>query len=119
MTIETQVTLLIGMAIATLFAVFTKYTLDIIEYVKSKSKASGYGWAVNMAIEAGCEMAEKMFQSGEGQKKLEFVLQYAEDEAKRMGIKFDKVQATEIINKYVEDVINAARKVTDEEVKQG
>ena len=115
MNIETQTTLLIGMAIATLFAAFTKYTLDIIAHIRKNAKASGYGWAVDMAIEAGCEMAEKMFKSGEGQQKLNFVLQYAADEAARMGIKFDKVKAIESINKYVNDVINKTRKDVDEE----
>lgn len=69
-----------------------------------------YHFAVDFAIEIACTLAEKLFESGEGQKKLEFAVEYVVGMAKQYGITLDEKAIIDAINKYVEEVINAGRK---------
>jgi hypothetical protein len=110
MTLETQITVLISLAVAALLTVTAKYLIDIIQTLKKNVKTTNLGWMIEMTIEAGCLLAEKMFKSGEGQKKLAFVLNYVKSEAQRLGINIDMVEVTNLINKFVDEVINEGKK---------
>ena len=112
MTIENQLSILIGLAIAALISFIGKSVVDSIAKLKNFYKKGEYSWAIDMTIEAACLLAEKMFKSGEGKKKLEFVLNYVKTEALRMGVDIDMVEVTNKINKFVDEVINAVK--TDE-----
>ena len=110
MTLETQITVLISLAVAALLTVTAKYLIDIIQTLKKNVKTTNLGWMIEMTIEAGCLLAEKMFKSGEGQQKLGFVLNYVKMEALRMGITVDTTEVIRLINKFVDDVINEGKK---------
>lgn len=110
MGLETQITILITLAVGAALAVLTKYSIEIWQMVRKNIKTNQYGWMIELTVEAGCLLAEKLFKSGEGQKKLAFVLNYVKTEAQRMGVNIDMVEVTNMINKFVDDVINEGKK---------
>jgi len=80
----------------------------IAEYRKLKD--SPYGDYFKILVGALADAAEKWYDGpAQGKAKLEWVLEQAAQEAAKMGIPFDAVAVTALIEEYVDKVINAGK----------
>jgi len=78
-----------------------------------KLKDSKYGPYFKILIGALCDAAEQWYEGpDQGKAKLEWVLTQAAQEAAKLGIPFDAVAVTAVVEDYVTKVINAGQDKT-------
>ena len=78
-----------------------------------EAKTSPYGEYFKFIVGAICDAAEIAFDGpGRGKEKFEWVMNLLAEECATQGIIFDAVAVSQLVEKYVDEIINAGRDKT-------
>lgn len=97
-----------------LLTVLLGYIVVGLSNLRNLMKARNQEFVLDFFIQALCDAAELMFDGkGRGKEKLAWVLGLVEKECGKRNIHFDVVAVTDVIEKFVREVINKSRESTN------
>jgi hypothetical protein len=107
MDITNPVVVIVGFILIT---VVLTYIAAGLSNLRKMMKERNQEFVLDFFIHALCDAAELMFTGeGRGKEKLAWVVGLVEKECEKKGLKFDVVAVTDVIEKFVQEVINKAR----------